>query len=160
MHLNMSGDQVNKIDSPEYYTPSIEEFHVGFEFEVRLLDGYWNPGEWEKQSILKVGTGHENKMFTLAWIHEMFEGDISGYIRVKRLDADDIKELGWSKVLANTAEDGHYRMGGVFSVLMWHDARTNKCIISFNNKSQNLFFGTILNLSELRFQMKRLGITK
>ena len=61
----------------KYYTPSIEEFHVGFEFEK--LEGL----EWFSHNIPP-----HYRVFSL--------GDELTNYRVKFLDREDIESLGWN----------------------------------------------------------------
>lgn len=66
----------------KYYTPTIEEFHVGFEFERELLGPYWEHSGWQKEIVT-----NETNLKT-----------IEQYIncnRVKYLDIGDIESLGW-----------------------------------------------------------------
>jgi hypothetical protein len=141
----------------KYYTPSIEEFHVGFEFEqlVRLRKGGQTPIE-TKEWINKIvfpnipiysGKGYEDYIY-----------------RVKYLDQEDIESLGgevnsWSNV------DG----GGMiynFSkfCLFLHDGfRLSITIPSLNihtNKGfyhHTVFDGEIKNKSELKRVLKMIG---
>jgi len=62
----------------KYYTPEIEEFHVGFEFEYRTKDNE----PWLKYDDFRVGD-----------ICRM-QNSIHQY-RVKHLDREDIESLGW-----------------------------------------------------------------
>jgi hypothetical protein len=64
----------------KYYTPEIEEFHVGFEYEI-LNDPRTDNG-WDKEVV------DENS--TLKY----FNGEHADY-RVKYLDREDIESLGW-----------------------------------------------------------------
>ena len=61
----------------KYYTPTIEEFHVGFECEI--LNGY---GAWKHISV-------EMSHFKLDEVENLKEW------RVKYLDREDIESLGW-----------------------------------------------------------------
>lgn len=64
----------------KYYTPKIEEFHVGFEYEVKL-----NSGEWVK--------------YTLTTLSELNFEDWSlkqNDVRVKHLDTEGLESLGWN----------------------------------------------------------------
>ena len=73
----------------KYYTPSIEEFHVGFEYEYRNHDGtvknntvlnYWN-----KSTISDLNE--------LSYVERGLQ--TPNNTRVKYLDKDDIKSLGF-----------------------------------------------------------------
>lgn len=68
----------------KYYTPSIEEFHVGFEYEWRNKDGF--PDRHWRRGIIKDGTQIDD-------LHNsIYE------LRVKYLDFSDLKELKFKHV--------------------------------------------------------------
>lgn len=120
----------------KYYTPSIEEFHVGFEYEVYdRLHNIWNK---------------ENNFF-------LQQGDFDDSIRVKYLDQEDIESLGWiiddrnSKILYCCVEDGR-------DIYMDYNIESKFCKISL--LEEDLFKGTIKNKSELKFIMQCLGISE
>jgi len=64
----------------KYYTPEIEEFHVGFEYEYFIMDE-WYPVAYHPSDMAGV-----DKLF--ARLH-------SDKIRVKYLDREDIESLNW-----------------------------------------------------------------
>lgn len=71
----------------EYYTPSIEEFHVGFEYEILATD---KPIiMWEKE-IFAITTHDDLKIID----DEIRES----LIRVKCLNKEDIEEVGFEYV--------------------------------------------------------------
>jgi len=76
----------------KYYKPSIEEFHVGFEFETLETDrdGSGNKS-WNKW---KLG----NQPTFLKHIFDKYYGpnEVEGSVRVKKLDREDIESLGWA----------------------------------------------------------------
>jgi hypothetical protein len=61
-----------------YYTPSIEEFHVGFEFEVNC------DNDWIKESLYS-----NEQVNVLPFMN-------TNNIRVKYLDKEDIENLGFT----------------------------------------------------------------
>lgn len=68
-----------------YYTPSIEEFYVGFEYESEedpRIEGGWQEQEVDERSI-----GNIRSYFN--------DSDVD--IRVKYLDKADIEGLGWKQ---------------------------------------------------------------
>lgn len=82
----------------KYYTPTIEEFHVGFEFEYKPKIGPWvkiNNNNWmspSKGMQLDFCTEEEllrniNRLDQALKRHDL--------IRVKYLDQEDIESLGW-----------------------------------------------------------------
>ena len=73
----------------KYYTPSLEEWYIGFEYEqlVRFVGGTSVPEEqhceeWEHKIAHKFDIA--DKFTTWPWI-----------VRVKYLDVEDIESLGW-----------------------------------------------------------------
>lgn len=79
----------------KYYTPEIEEFCVGFEYEYLEKDFVIRDGKrsyeytWNKQ-LCFIG---ENYGFDLGTI----EGCLDSQVRVKYLDQEDIESLGFTK---------------------------------------------------------------
>jgi len=64
----------------KYYTPRIEEFHIGFEYEsFDPIDSFWIP------SI--------SNSYTISWLYG--HKTISDWVRVKYLDKEDIESLGF-----------------------------------------------------------------
>tara|TARA_R110000868_G_scaffold14173_3_gene66100 strand:- start:2350 stop:2757 length:408 start_codon:yes stop_codon:yes gene_type:complete len=133
---------VSKINS-KYYTPEIEEFHVGFEYEI--TNGY----EWVK----KIFSKEDLKSF----LYEQLENGINQqHIRVKYLDKEDIESLGWSDYIP-PQEYNHVWKKGNFWISVWFNNEIPKVRITF----KNLFFlfdGNIKNKSELKKLMQQLEI--
>ena len=133
---------VSKINS-KYYTPEIEEFHVGFEYEI--TNGY----EWVK----KIFSKEDLKSF----LYEQLENGINQqHIRVKYLDKEDIESLGWSDYIP-PQEYNHVWKKGNFWISVWFNNEIPKVRITF----KNLFFlfdGNIKNKSELKKLMQQLQI--
>ena len=80
-----------------YYTPTIEEFHVGFEYEEKIkfthlidYDGTW------KHRIFK-NRGYINGTTEFICINYDLDGG-GNNVRVKVLDQSDIESLGWNLV--------------------------------------------------------------
>jgi len=63
----------------KYYTPKIEELHIGFEYEVKL-----NSGEWVKRELSTL-----SELNFEDW--SVKQNDV----RVKYLDIEDIESLGY-----------------------------------------------------------------
>lgn len=72
-----------KEEISKYYTPSLDEFHFGFECE---MTGHEMPPQWHKH-IVNINTFNE-------WL---FKGNpkIGAAFRVKYLDKEDIESLGF-----------------------------------------------------------------
>ena len=127
----------------KYYTPTIEEFYVGFECEINLM------GAWVK-NIVEIED------------YQPLQGEINDYnpvsntkFRVKYLDQEDIESLGFKETetmnffeLDNKQE----------SYLSWYP-EANRVEIG-DNECSGGFSGTIKNKSELVKLLKQLGINE
>lgn len=140
----------------KYYTPTIEEFHVGFEFEINTAkeenDGrYWLPAKINADVLLK-GTSLI---------------DLSSNTRVKYLDQSDIESLGWTYDI-NMSErdcDSFYIESGLddkkrfiqYSIKNYRNGiiDLDKCI---DCGVHEIGLMTVKNKSELKKLMKQLNI--
>lgn len=135
----------------KYYTPSIEEFHIGFEFEMK-----------NRQSK----NGFANHVFTKDYDLERTDCVLKDIlterntknpslfeIRVKYLDHEDIISLGWKEI------GGKYfiKKENIKIWLTLHDDNTIKIEEEFDDKK---FDGKIKNKSELKKLMQMLDITQ
>ena len=148
----------------KYYSPSIEEFHVGFRYQ-----GYF-------KSILKgevVEPQWEDRVFKSG--HKIYAGNdilIPENCRVKYLDQQDIEELGWVYRGAHWfyKRDSYYEIiedehTNYFLHIHGDESKRPYSIIlgSPNNGyslegSDHLFNGEIKNFNELERLMKQLKI--
>jgi hypothetical protein len=133
----------------KYYTPNIEEFHVGFRYQSHAdprTDNGWDDEVVDRNSIiypLKV------------------DSDVD--YRVKYLDDDDIQELGWErfgkksfKLEKSFKLDTDY-LHKIEFILSWEDFE--KSIIEILDSNGNtLFYGKINNYNELEKIMEQLEI--
>lgn len=76
----------------KYYTPIIEEFYVGFEYEVKT----WKD-KWETEILIDLNS-QDSDGALYPWIPT--EQSLSCF-RVKYLDKEDIESLGFTKRLKN-----------------------------------------------------------
>lgn len=130
----------------KYYTPEIEEFHVGFEFEA--------PNQKDKRSWTKC-------VFMDGESAEKYCDEYES--RVKYLDRDCIESLGWEYKEDRGMSENN---GSLFTKK--HKQRVQwECALYFWNYSKRvsiktvygtLFEGIIKNKSELRKLLKQLGI--
>lgn len=148
-----------------YYTPKIEEFHEGFEYEqkssfgdgtVKTIEQY-NLAEWQKRTynldtypyLDRTMTGHNSN-------------NLPSAVRVKYLDRDDIESLGWKKRLGTYIE---------IYYLNWAEEEGNNKGIWLEKKGEMYtilnamtkinfmqFWGFIKNKSELKKLMQQLNI--
>ena len=132
---------------PQFYTPSLSEFRIGFEFEMlcsggKLISG----GDWVEWNAYTFDTD---------WSLEKISDELEeGNIRVKRLDADDIVECGWVYSESFKSSQLFVMDGKPVKLLYCPDISLITIMIFY----QTAFTGVIRNKSELLDQMQRCGI--
>lgn len=127
-----------------YYTPSIEEFHVGFEFELQQLDeGGHYTNEYAETTI------DDSYDFNNIW--DIFNCKRETQIRVKYLDEEDIVSLGFQNISYSQSLGSHYILD---NCRIW----VNGGLIYIYKGIYNVFQGIILNKSELKKLLKQLTI--
>ena len=125
----------------KYYTPEIEEFYVGFEYEEKWEDG-WHPETFG--------------------VHHMINSDIlkNEVIRVKYLDREDIESLGFKYSRYSGSYTQYFTKDNIEISIGSADRKDStlrvKRIWSVSNEI--VFKGTIKNKSELKKLLKQLGI--
>jgi len=135
----------------KYYTPGVEEFHVGFEFEIRG-DAYKVSGHSKEWHPFTFGIMNANLLLI---------GKTEFY-RVKFLDKEDIESLGFKHIL------GRYFMNciindekeEIYLEESYPAGSHSICIcngLSFEDEI-SWFRGIIKNKSELKTIMKQIGI--
>ena len=147
----------------KYYTPTLEEFHVGFEYEI--TNGY----EW----ITKIFSKQDLKSF----LYEKLENGIAQeYIRVKYLDKEDIESLGFKYdnnaepipyrenytggrkinsyflAIETGVESHHYFLYHFDDNIVWIEYILDGSTVGY------IFKGTIKNKSELKRILKQINI--
>jgi len=142
------------MENNKYYTPSIEEFHVGFKFELLepLKQGAVSAFEgWQKLTVKDISL-LSNKYFK-----ELFK---QKYIRVKYLDSIDIQDLGFELIPDQNVYVQIYK--GKDKLRLSHDLRNNNIQIYNYYKTteydETFFDGTIKNKSELKKVLKMIGV--
>lgn len=161
-------------DTEKYYTPDLSEFHIGFEYEQ---------GSYSKTRQALLGT--VILPFDI-WTDKVADDSLLPYnvnqliagkaIRVRSLSHDDIVGCGWSgdggasggifnaagihsyNIVCSGMGLGFTNYGGKNTYKLATMGHPNLIQIT-DNAGTPIFHGTILNKSELKFQMKRLGIT-
>ena len=150
----------------KYYTPEIEEFHVGFEFEsnyVLFEEGSLKNG-WNKVIL----SDRHN------WFYDSYVNDaVPTEFRVKCLDREDIESLGFIvEFVPNCFKENDDLEEGFTLILNNQDTiilHFNEVLTTigkqhcYNEHSGNwsfnhLFQGTIKNKSELKVLLKQLGV--
>lgn len=146
----------------QYYTPSLEEFHAGFEYEYLHNDPFSGPA-WFPLTL-------ENA--DLSYVKDQIKEE---EIRVCRLCRDGIEALGWTCVEETKFSDGSY--GYLFTYKKGEAIFRMTCsgkegtikqgvgAISIRVKWEHedewknrLFHGTLKNKSELKIIMQQIGI--
>jgi hypothetical protein len=125
----------------KYYTPTIEEFYVGFQFEYNseIFE------DWKKCD----NASSEDCYHAIQDISQSLETKY----RVKYLDKDDIESLGFKEV-----EFGIYIKDKTKYDKYTFDARSSKVSIRNSIYNECWFWGTIKNKSELVRLLKQLDI--
>jgi hypothetical protein len=140
-----------------YYTPTIEEFHVGFEYEYKNIQGIWVDLIFEVNMIVNYPKENKVESIIYSWLKE-------DKVRVKTLNKEDIEDLGWkedSRFLGTNAvmlNSDRYKIIHKDTI---HDLYKNgdKYGICCNNTNPtHIFYGYIKNKSELIKLMQQLNI--
>jgi len=118
----------------KYYTPSIEEFHVGFEYEISY------DGETYQSKV--VDDSDE--------LHRIKTAIESLWVRVKHLDREDIKSLGWKYVPATKTFELIDLAGYEWELIFIPQTLS----VDIDLYKGNPFSGTIRNKSELATIMR------
>lgn len=138
----------------KYYTPEIEEFYIGFEYEIKVKSNPLMPID---------GEGWMQTSYPDPFIGESINRikDLSSF-RVKYLDKTDIESLGWcysalsgNFFLVNSFTDQDYS-GVWLKNIKENIYQINNCNDPIRHRT--IFEGTIKNKSELKKLMKQLGI--
>lgn len=135
-----------------YYTPTIEEFHIGFECEVLGL----------------IGAKEDQRLFSQPTIISQKELLLIDYleIRVKYLDQSDIESLGLNGFeITAYVEESHleftwFKGVELFGFLTFTDKMISFYEYNYSTReySDCIFRGTIKNKSELIKLMQQLNI--
>ena len=145
----------------KYYTPELEEFFPGFEYE-EYSQGYTYDVKLLSSTELQVLS---EPVQTTEWIKRVYElqnfvtiidGELSEYIpkvRVKYLDEQDIKDLGFESVWL----EGDVQTFSKNNIIVSWWINSTHIRINYTTEWQ-LFDGQIKNKNELRKLMKQLGI--
>jgi hypothetical protein len=131
----------------KYYTPELEEFHVGFEYEA-LVDYY-------KQEFEKFTIDDTDSLRSICSTWD--RGEVE-YWRVKYLDREDIESLGFE---SSGSEHYFRKRVGTTSEFSIHREGTSLLIeyteVFRDPEVETIFKGTIKNKSELKKLLKQLG---
>jgi hypothetical protein len=139
----------------KYYTPTIEEFHVGFEFGGKS----YVSGEWIKHTLQETDHLDIDKIYKTS--------------RVKHLDREDIESFNF--IHTGRTIDDWYELKitrpGVMTAhtnrrfLLMHDFRTNQGVViktydyETSDEGENTVYrGSCRNKSELKRILNQIGI--
>lgn len=134
----------------KYYTPEIEEFHVGFEYEFK-----WSVDEDKQENWYRSDIKDFQQFIDI--YHPIYS------LRVKLLDREDIEELGFEHDSTVEQECFYKHKSTNFMSendwwLIYYEKTGFITIHDSNGNSDNEFYGEIKNKSELRRLMKQLHI--
>jgi len=136
----------------KYYTPEIEEFHVGFEFETCYLQK-----DWIKKKLEFDDFG----FYTSTW---EVDSTPKTEFRVKYLDKEDIESLGWfhryddftfGEYSREKTDQLNYQLSYDYTYHTLTIGIYDKESITFY---QDIFVGDCKNKSELKKLLKQLQI--
>ncbi len=134
----------------KYYTPELEEFHVGFEY----YHATFKDQELSKYIV--------DDSYDFSTLKEEIIGEV---VRVKYLDREDIESLGGVKI--KDVHNGKHPSYDCFSFerpkyewfVVMFNYTDNWCTIHMENHTEDIrFYGAIKNKSELKRILKQLGI--
>ena len=133
------------MEDNKYYTPELEEFHVGFEYEIEDLGDDGRTRVWRPQ----IFEGEETRTY---FIEELEKGEM----RVKHLDREDIESLGFTNI-----NNYFFELRTQFFIYRLNLSKTitiESRYIAQKGFASVVFSGTLKNKSELISQLKRCGI--
>lgn len=147
------------MENSKYYELTESDLEIGLECEYITSNNRWVKFKIDSFSTMANIVYNKDKTYSLSenW-------------RIKYLDRSDIEELGWEH--DQTTKDGAvFYIGTLMSKYQWSLTAYNALqrlggdytligITDINNNSDNEFYGTVKNKSELKKLMKMLGINK
>ena len=137
----------------KYYTPSAEEFHVGFqcEFKNNMQDNVWLQEVCDVDLVSMALDRIE---------HQSVDDPFSEEFRVKHLDKEDIESLGWKNKYATiNGKDYFVDSEEEIFTLFCAFVGGNVIIMKRQYSRHSCFFdGVIKNKSELKKIMQQLSI--
>jgi hypothetical protein len=148
------------MENNKYYTPTIDEFHVGFEYEIKK-ESSWFVKHYNQGSLVDIYYNYNDDLDSIDFNENT--------IRVKYLDQKDIESLGFiydEHYCEGSQFYKHINIGDSFTRFIVLDLFDNKITITklmdYSKTSRingiKLFQGKIKNKSELVKLLKQLGI--
>jgi len=170
----------------KYYTPEIEEFHIGFEYldKIRVVDMSNIPVGMSISEYITDNPGHEtddeyiyqtiivDDIYNVPFLYTKYadgstESVVSEFVKVKYLDKNDIESLGWKLVkdysdclIFQKIGEFDYELTFSFDKEDLFNIRIEDLMIMPSGKTdiRTLFLGDIKNKSELKKLMQMLKI--
>jgi hypothetical protein len=140
---NLSNNEPS--EESKYYTPNIEEFHVGFEYESLYNDN------WEKNTITKQVVSSFDDLID----------DFNYYsVRVKYLDSSDIEDLGFIDAEEITPLFPGYKcyFNNKLGLRLYFGSNQKVILRRPLSDGIILFRGTVKNKSELKKVLTQIGV--
>jgi len=135
----------------KYYTPSLEEFFVGFEFEHFNYEGKlvsnpkWNKKDWNKEIC-------DADWFNILLDEYEHDEDAVKDYRVKYLDVEDIESFGFKP---DPSGERYFELGGYQLYVNIHPIHN---ITIYNEAATIIFQGTVKNANELKKVLQMIGV--
>lgn len=152
---------INKIMEEKYYTPNVNEFHIGFGYELLssypdilyTIDNPSNEPIWVKCIVKNLHTSPKNVLIYIDDHLSMNTPDV----RVKYLDKDDIESLGFVQTLEDKE---NYFFEGIKEkgLFLNHRGKVIRIVDTRFVYHQQLFWGRIKNKFELQKLLQQLYI--
>lgn len=147
------------MEEKKYYTPKIEDFHVGFEFEYKVTgEKGWVKTLLKDEDLEAEDPGGWGWDSTIAFYHRLLRDN---NVRVKHLDKEDIESLGfiYRRIVNDIYEEYtpiEYNTLPSTGNIILRNTKSNEviCFKKLNNK----FEGNIKNKSELKKVLKMIEI--
>lgn len=144
----------------KYYTPDLEEFHIGFEYE--FLEHHGSPDEQWVVKKLQVINDYENDPYlgdTLVALEHYDNIFLRNAWRVKYLNIEDLESLGWKCLteFPNGFNAGLF-LKGKYRAAISFDTKSIDIVDTTRIDHNTLFQGYIKNKSEFKRLMKLLNI--
>lgn len=151
----------------KYYTPELEEFYIGFQYEMLCRGGDpSNEDDWNKFNF-----GTDNDSYDFDFDGTEMDEAINYFIesnkaRVKYLDREDIESLGFVQITDDCfnlyIREFRGREDQEIRILIRETTLIYLALDSRYDKEENkvLFSGNIKNKSELKRILKQIGYEK
>ena len=167
-------------EDSKYYTPTIEEFHIGFEFESDYIL-FHNGNRLKAESWAKIKLTED-----MDWIWEAYRYDaVNTEFRVKHLDREDIESFGFGDDELFSEHTGRFMFHkedsitprgkqnvGLYFVpqtywvmLFFYEASSGAYSVELKGKDSTVnfykntaFAGQIKNKSELERVLRQVGV--